>query len=209
MGIKDCVSVTRKLTTTENWCQRSEAISVTVPTQMVWKSLEVFVGRVQKVLEDWGFSSVVKRSPSKCKALNSIPSTTHKKRKFWRCRLEKSYNLVNTVWWKILVEAQKTRMLIRIWTRKASLRKFPLETNIPLAGGPEAMSVTLWQKICLHCPTLWDFKTEVKGNTLINLAREISRWPNIQAMGWVLLDPFNQIYSENWGQKIEHGKSEN
>lgn len=37
---------------------------------------------------------------------------------------------------------------------------------------------------------------ELKGSGMINLAKQHRGWPSVQAMVWVLLIVFNQVYSE-------------
>jgi hypothetical protein len=54
------------------------------------------------------------------------------------------------------------------------------------------------KNLSMFCPclvTLWE--AEFKSNKLINLAEEISRYPSIQVVAWVLLAAFYQVYSEN------------
>lgn len=43
----------------------------------------------------------------------------------------------------------------------------------------------------------------VRGSGQINLVDGISRQSSNQTVGWILLDAFNQIYSENQDQKTE------
>lgn len=50
---------------------------------------------------------------------------------------------------EFLVKSQNISMLMRMHRLKARLRRFQLELRTPLAVGPEAMCVTLWQKISL------------------------------------------------------------
>lgn len=50
------------------------------------------------------------------------------------------------------------------------------------------------------CPQ--SFK-DTKNSDLTNLEQEISRKPNIQAMVWLQLHVFSQIYSANLRQKCE------
>lgn len=40
-------------------------------------------------------------------------------------------------------------------------------------------------------------ENEIKGSCLINLAKEISRYSNVQALVWVLLAIFIQVHSGN------------
>jgi hypothetical protein len=48
---------------------------------------------------------------------------------------------------------------------------------------------------------LWE--AEFKGNRVMNLVEEISKQPSIQAVAWLLLDAFSQVYSENQEQRTE------
>lgn len=45
-------------------------------------------------------------------------------------------------------------------------------------------------------PTSWDFSGHWDWGWCINLVEEISKQPNIQAVAWLLLDAFSQIYRE-------------
>jgi hypothetical protein len=63
----------------------------------------------------------------------------------------------------------------------------------------------------LHCKKKSTFcfypenfhEAEFKGDTLINLMEEMLGQPSIQAVAWLLLAAFSQIYNENWEQKAE------
>lgn len=45
-------------------------------------------------------------------------------------------------------------------------------------------------------------ETEIKGSRLIYLVEEISRQPDVEAVAWVLLGDYIQVYIENQEQNI-------
>jgi hypothetical protein len=56
----------------------------------------------------------------------------------------------------------------------------------------------------MFCPgseSLW--KAELKSNWLIHQVEKISMHPSTQAVSWVLLAAFRQLYNENWEKKVK------
>jgi hypothetical protein len=79
---------------------------------------------------------------------------------------------------------------------KTVLLRFQLGIRTLLRIGLEAIYVTYWQRtlstFCLCLETLWE--AEFKGDRLTSLVKEMSRQPSIQAVAWVLLAIFSQVY---------------
>jgi hypothetical protein len=53
---------------------------------------------------------------------------------------------------------------------------------------------------------LWE--AEVKGYRLINLEEEISKQSSCQAVVWLSLVAFGQVYKESWGEKSKAKRDE-
>jgi hypothetical protein len=103
----------------------------------------------------------------------------------------------------ILVGAQKTRMVTGMRTVKTVLLRYTMETKTLLRIRLLVICVTFGQRTYLHFvhPLKTLREAEFKEDRLINLAEEISKHLNIQAMLWLLLAAFRQVYSENQEQQ--------
>lgn len=65
------------------------------------------------------------------------------------------------------------------------------------------MCVTVWKKFCPYFAHVLRLSGRLKLRMadILNPDDKISKQPKIQAVVWVLLAAFSQIYSENWEQK--------
>lgn len=73
-----------------------------------------------------------------------------------------------------------------------------------MASGFQMTCVMAWQKVCLHFVHVQRLpETEIRGDGLINLAEEISRQSNVEAVAWLLLGAFGQTCVENQEQRAQ------
>jgi hypothetical protein len=76
-----------------------------------------------------------------------------------------------------------------------------MEMRAVLGTGLEVIHVTFWQRTCLHFVCILKLlEAKFKGETN-GLVEEISSQHSIQAVAWVFLAAFRQIYSEILEQK--------
>lgn len=81
----------------------------------------------------------------------------------------------------MLVGAQKTRMLIKMQKVKSRLRKFQFETSTPLAFGLKTICALLPQRKSVFILLMLK-ESMITADRPINLVKEISRQPNVEAV---------------------------
>jgi hypothetical protein len=121
----------------------------------------------------------------------SLELVCKKKLQVCRCRLENAISRAQLV---ILV----------VLRRPKCLHKWGQKTHCEISDGNWTIGhlyYILAKNLFIFCAcpeTLWESK--FKGDELIYLVEESLRQPSIQAVAWLLLAAFSQIYSENWKQ---------